>query len=66
LAFLFRILEEKIDPLSETQKLYLSLNGRKFLEYANGATCFFHADHLGAPRVQSNLAGAMVETWRGA
>jgi hypothetical protein len=37
-------------------KLYLSLNGRKFLEYANGTTYFFHTDHLGTPRVQSNLA----------
>jgi RHS repeat-associated protein len=46
------------------KKLYLSLNGHKFLEYANGTTYFFHADHLGTPRVQSNLAGAVVETWR--
>jgi RHS repeat-associated protein len=46
------------------KKLYLSLNGHKFLEYANGTTCFFHADHLGTPRAQSNLSAAVVETWR--
>jgi RHS repeat-associated protein len=46
------------------KKLYLSLNGHKFLEYANGTTYFFHTDHLGAPRAQSNLSAGVVETWR--
>ncbi|RPJ59181.1 MAG: hypothetical protein EHM23_15030, partial [Acidobacteria bacterium] len=45
------------------EKLYVSLNGQKLVEYSNGTTYFFHSDHLGTPRVQTNLAGAVVETW---
>jgi RHS repeat-associated protein len=46
------------------KKLYLSLNGHKFLEYSNNTTYFFHTDHLGTPRAQSNLSAGVVETWR--
>ncbi len=45
------------------EKLYVSLNGQKLLEYSNGTTYFFHSDHLGTPRVQTNLTGQVVETW---
>jgi RHS repeat-associated protein len=46
------------------EKLYLSLNGHKFPEYSNNTTYFFHTDHLGTPRAQSNLSAGVVETWR--
>jgi hypothetical protein len=35
------------------EKLYVSINGQKAVEYSNGTTYFFHSDHLGAPRVQA-------------
>jgi RHS repeat-associated protein len=44
-------------------KLYFSMQGAKFLEYSNGTTYFFHTDDKGTPRVETNLAGQVVETW---
>jgi RHS repeat-associated protein len=45
------------------EKLYVSINGQKGVEYSNGTTYFFHSDHLGTPRVQTSLTGQVVETW---
>ncbi len=45
------------------EKLYVSLGGQKLVEYSNGTTYFFHCDHLGTPRVQTNISGGVVETW---
>jgi RHS repeat-associated protein len=45
------------------EKLYVSINGQKAVEYSNGTTYFFHSDHLGTPRVQTSVTGQVVETW---
>ena len=45
------------------QKLSVSANGTKLLEYASATTYFFHADHLGTARAQTNVSGQVVDSW---
>jgi hypothetical protein len=43
------------------QKLFVFLGREKLVEYSVDKTWFFHSDHLGTPRVRTNLARAVSE-----
>ena len=49
--------------VSGWKKLYVHLGSEKLIQYSGGTTYFFHSDHLGTPRVQTDAAGNVVETW---
>ncbi len=45
------------------KKLYVYLGREKLVEYSGGTTWFFHADHLGSPKVKTALDGSEAERW---
>jgi len=45
------------------KKLYVYLGREKLVEYSAGVTWFFHADHLGTPKVRTTHLGAVAESW---
>jgi len=45
------------------KKLYVYLGREKLVEYSAGVTWFFHADHLGTPKVRTTHLGTVAETW---
>jgi RHS repeat-associated protein len=45
------------------KKLYVDLGREKLVEYSGGTTWFFHADHLGSPKVKTAVNGTEAERW---
>jgi len=45
------------------KKLHVYLGREKLVEYSAGVTWFFHADHLGTPKVRTTHQGAVAEIW---
>ena len=53
----------EFSSVSGWKKVYVHLGSEKLIEYSNSTTYFYHADHLGSPRVQTDMTGTVVETW---
>ena len=55
--------ETEYSSVSGWKKSYVHLGSEKLIQYSGGTTYFFHTDHLGTPKVITNMQGGVSETW---